>query len=80
MKVKIGTIGYGSTPGYYNFFYPNVEKECTFICDCIIEHSNWLDYTNLVPVKAPKHVVKGEAFFHNEYAIVWLPREDIIKN
>ena len=80
MKVKIGTVGYGSTRGYYNFFYPDVGKECVFKIDCIVEHSGWLDYNNLVPVKVPKYAVKGQAFVHNEHAVVWISREDIVKN
>ena len=79
MMVREGTTGYGSSKGYYNFFYPDMEKECTFVTDCVIENSHWLEHNNLMPIKAKKGFVKGEILEYKDYVVLWVSKEDIEK-
>lgn len=79
LMVKKGTVGYGSTLGHYNFFYPDMHKKCEFISDCVIQRNSWLEHNKFVPVKAPKGFVNGDVVEYEDHIIVWVTREDIEK-
>jgi len=79
MMVKEGTVAYGSSLGHYNFFYPDQDKECQFVSDCVVHRNSWMEHNDFVPVKAPKGFVKGDAVEYEDCVVVWVSREDIEK-
>tara|TARA_R110001583_G_scaffold32239_5_gene110328 strand:- start:786 stop:1055 length:270 start_codon:yes stop_codon:yes gene_type:complete len=75
--VKKGTVGYGSVMGHYNFFYPDEERECIFVSDCVAVKFRWMGYKNFVSVVVPKGSVEGEILEYKGSEVLWVKLEDI---
>ena len=70
--VKKGTKCYISEIGYYNFYYPNTDKECKFVSDAIINKLPWALHKGLQAVKVSIGFVESSCESDGKNNIVWI--------
>ena len=75
--VKKGTVAKVSDIGHYNFYYPNMSKECVFLSDAIITKPCWMSQNNLVPVKVAGGFLTGPEYKGDKIYVVWVKPTDI---
>ncbi len=75
--VRKGTVGKASHVGYYNFYYPDEVKECTFLSDAIVLRPPWTSQKGLVAVRVMGSFLEGSGYMGDKRYVVWVKPTDI---